>query len=285
MAIKIPVSRKGKGDVKGNRLNETISLPDGVEERSAEQLMKGNTHNKFFIYLVNYILRDLPVRPTRAMSKITTAIPFIIGTDLPFEEAQESDYKFSMMEYQKKLQAFLEEIKKTPLIEDENKFGLLTRQTKESHSKKKDVEGNKIITGQTSQYAINTANPEFWSIPRLMTLSPNTIRGVKSPTELTIGQIVDVEDLGQISGSRYTTGNSKIAENQDISKRQFLMHFFDTSQPYIETDKLSEFVKIENEGGYSTKEGLTIGYRLTIDTYGYFREVFDNHDFGLLKKH
>ena len=48
MAIKIPVSRKGKGDVKGNRLYETINIPDGVDERSAEQLMKGNTKNNFF---------------------------------------------------------------------------------------------------------------------------------------------------------------------------------------------------------------------------------------------
>jgi len=303
MAIKIPVSRKGKGDVKGNRLYETINIPDGVDERSAEQLMKGNTKNNFFIYLVNYVLRDLPVRPTRAMAKITEAIPFITGTDLPFEEAQESDYKYSTMEYQKKLQGFLDEIKKTKLIEDESQFGLLTKKTKETHSRKTDAEGNRIVTGQTSSYAVNTDNPEYWSTPRALTLSPHMLPNVKKPTELTIGQIVDVKDLGQITGSRYTTGNSEIAENQDISRRQFLMHFFDTSQPYIEADKLSQFVKIESgnikveSGDFVTEKNDKdeemevpvmvdkIQYTLTIDTHGYFREVFDNHDFGLLKKH
>ena len=301
MAIKIPVSRKGKGDVKGNRLYETINIPDGVDERSAEQLMKGNTKNNFFIYLVNYVLRDLPVRPTRAMTKITKAIPFITGTDLPFEEAQESDYKYSTMEYQKKLQGFLDEIKKTKLIEDESQFGLLTKTTKETYSRNTDAEGNRIVSGQTSSYAVNTDNPEYWSTPRALTLSPHSLSNVKQPTELTIGQIVDVKDLGQITGSKYTIGNSEIAENQDISRRQFLMHFFDTAQPYIEVDKLRKYVTVERKTTETEAEGTDYEdydpetdekkiisrttYTLTIDTYGYFREVFDNHDFGLLKKH
>jgi hypothetical protein len=109
MAIKIPASDvidDNDRKVSVNKLKETISLPDGVEDRSAEELMLGNTSNKFFVYLVNYVVKDLFSRRTVAMKKITDSLPFITGTDLPFKERQEDDYQFSTIEYRKILNSF-----------------------------------------------------------------------------------------------------------------------------------------------------------------------------------
>ena len=294
MAIKIPASDvvdDNDKKISVNKLKETISLPDGVEDRSAEDLMLGNTSNKFFVYLVNYVVKDLFSRRTVAMKKITDSLPFITGTDLPFKEGQEDDYQFSTIEYKRILNDFLGKIKGAKLVADEDNFGLLKRQVKERKSKQ--VGGKEVVRSSTSQYAVNTNNPQFGSLRKTISLSPHNIQRVKSPTELTIGEIVDVPDLGQITGSRYTTGNLEISEDDEVSRRQFLMHFFDTSQPYIDESKLKKHMKIEpktvsRETGEADDEGEPImmeftQFLVTFDTYNYFREIFDESDFGLLR--
>ena len=294
MAIKIPasdVADESDRKISVNKLKETISLPDGVEDRTAEELMLGNTHNKFFVYLVNYIVKDLFSRRTIAMKKITDALPFITGTDLPFKEGQQDEYKFSTIEYKKILNSFLGKIKGAKLIADEDNFGLLKRQVKER--KGKQIGGKEIVRSTTSQYAVNTNNPQFESLRKTITLSSHNISKVKSPNELTIGEIVDVPDMGQLTGSRYTTGNLEISEDDEISRRQFLMHFFDTSQPFIDETKLGKYLKVKPRGasrdsGELDDEGEPImvdytEYVVSFDTYNYFRDIFDDHDFGKLR--
>ena len=127
MDIKIPVA-----DEDGNAtsaLEERISLPEAVEDRDSLDLLKGNTKNRIYELMVNYVLHGLASQPTNDMRKARRYMKKLtVGEN--FTEQDTESYKFSRIVWKDRLTKLHDKIGNTILYTEDGDNSLLKKERK-----------------------------------------------------------------------------------------------------------------------------------------------------------
>ena len=295
MDIKIPAS-----DEDGNEtsdLKERISLPEAVEDRDSLDLLEGNTKNRIYELMVNYVLHGLAQTPTNDMRKARRTIKKLtVGNK--FKEQDTETYKFSEIVWKDRLKRLHDKIGNTILYTEDGDNSLLKKERKW-----RDGEELEQIKQQVSLHG--SEDSPFY-LKRKMNLAKHGEEGIGELEGLTIKEIISKKDSlvgyyydkgkylsatgmegkqGPMFGRKW--GERKDSEGNVIedwgsdpsldeieSKQTELMNTFMIEEPLIHEDILKSVIKVKKEGGRMIVE---------INSYDYWSRVFQRHGFGALK--
>ena len=280
MDIIIPIA-DAQGNAIDNALGERIVLPERVEDRSPRELLTGNTKNRIFELMVNYVLHDLAQIPNNDMKKARRAMRGITFNH-KFKEQDTDSYKFSAIEWQNRLENLHAKIGDVPLYEENSDDSLLKKHKITIHGKELE-EGDKEYEQRKQQFVLQGSKTPFYLKSRMNLVAHS---GEKIPplegqsiTELSENRDKMVGyyyDRGSIRNPFGPQEQGRIPTEQLESKQTELMNAFMIEGAMIHEDILSQDGVVE----VIKKSDKMV---VTINTYLYWSKVFEKQGFGKLK--
>ena len=277
MDIKIPVA-----DEDGNAtsaLEERISLPEAVEDRDSLDLLKGNTKNRIYELMVNYVLHGLASQPTNDMRKARRYMKKLtVGEN--FTEQDTESYKFSRIVWKDRLTKLHDKIGNTILYTEDGDNSLLKKERK--------FRNNEEVEQKKQQFLLHGDNNQPFYLKTKMNLAKHGETGIGELEGLSIKEILSKKD--SLVGYYYDRGSYKGVKNEETDEYEFqegdpsldeieskqteLMNTFMIEEPLIHEDILESAIKVKKQGDSMIVE---------INSYDYWSKVFQRHGFGALK--
>ena len=277
MDIKIPAA-----DEDGNatsELEEKISLPEAVEDRDSLDLLKGNTKNRIYELMVNYVLYGLAQQPTHDMRKARRYMKKLtVGEN--FTEQDTESYKFSRIVWKDRLMKLHDKIGNTTLYTEDGDNSLLKKEHK--------FRNNEEVEQKKQQFSLYGSENTPFYLKRKMNLARHGETGIGELEGLSIKEILSKKD--SLVGYYYDKGSYKGVKNKETGEYEFqegdpsldeieskqteLMNTFMIEEPLIHEDILESVIKVKKQGGSMIVE---------INSYDYWSKVFQRHGFGALK--
>ena len=277
MDIRIPLVDE-EGNTIPNALKEVIALPERALDRSALELLEGNTRNRIFELMVGYILHDLAQNPTNTMKKAKKSMRGITFNH-KFTEMNTEKYKFSNDAWRRALLNFQNKIENMTLYSDDGGENVLLK-------KFKVVRDGEEFEQRKQQFQINVEDGDKFYLRSKMNITSSD-SGVPSLDNMSIKELI--ENRSELVGYSYDRGTMRLPYGPQVEKpalsredeesRQVeMMNFFMTESPLIDEDILRQSISVTRKGNSNAPTMV-----VTVNSYEYWNKMFEKYGFGKLK--